>query len=1477
MDPVDFFLSLPNTLEGEAETLYRMRMEELLWRAGRYGEDPTEAFLERLQRQFPGHTAERIREFQEFSRGRAESLLTYYNRLINVAEDVRCTDNSLLISKFLGGLDEALGGGLRMRVYELGAEASLEEVFDLAERVELAQRKYEAYLPRPTERSRRPTWAAAIIPEGGGRTDARGESGIDTRTCHRCGQPGHLRRDCKNCDGCGKPGHRKRECPDAARCEICKKRGHEAKDCYQREGGIRRHPEELQRQISRLQAQLRATGLRGEAEAGMYARDEEGEEVEQDVQCALMAWRGREEMGLRSGGKDGKRELGKKEQVKGEKPTEPALERAPARHPQERLACQTSVLLLEKGAMEVEGEKVKTAIIDTGAQSVMLGKGMAERLGLLAPERHVKKGMLVMTAEGGEPKWMPCTRTPIEVTLLPGGGGARDQNPHEVRNLRPKRAYQAVEGPPPVEQGGPPGLGGAPRMKRMDKPQQQSDWQQPIHLVELFGGIGAGLSTVVRNGIAVRRWTYVEKEPVVRRMAEHHARKLQAEYPELLSERVIREAMGGMTHDVKEISEAEVVSWGHVDLLVAGWECQGVSWAGKGKGEGDQRTRLMEELFRILEWLQERQGRVAYLLENLDLEGDSREPIRLVRDRIRGQLGEGVSCDAARMGSRHEQCNQVGQERRALPTLVAYVGAAGYKWEAGKPGPGMVYDHGRRRWEEPTALEWELAMGYREDATAAPGASEADRRRALGNAMDGHVLRWLVQRMWCKVKEMELKLSSTEPVFHRRRKMPPGDEEICKEKIKELLEAGLIRRSESEYATPTVVAARRDLTEEVLSRRMCGDYRALNKITVADRYPMPMAEEIFDKLVEGVFFTTLDLRQGLNQIKIREEDIKKTAFHGPDGLYEWLYMPFGLRNASAVFQRVMDSVLRGVECAACYIDDMVIFSTTEQQHLQDVERTLTAIEAAGLTCHPKKCRWGEQTVQYLGYEDLMAAVKTTTVLKLPTADLPFTLYTDWSSQGMGGILCQEVEGEEKVVAYASRSCNSAEAQYSSYIGEGLAAVWAVGHFRVYLQGREFTLVTDHQPLTWLMTTPGLTGRNAWWAMKLQEQAELSGAKGEKGPADIWEDEPAMRWVKGETGEDEELTARVRARGQHYRWYQQQLQVQTEDGWKLVPAPSEREAVIKEIHTKLGHFGHERTVQLLKTGWWWEGMRRQVKGWVEGCEVCQRSRANLTQAKAELQSRSIRGLGFRWSLDLAGELPLSWGGKQYIVLMVEHVSKWLEVRAIPSKSSRHVATAFKEQVTLKRGLRAYGEKRKRDWDEELHWIAAGYRFGKQAALRDHSPYSLLYGCEPLLPVGAARVLTDTVTAGTIENWVALSKARARYLRVMMPAALENLHTAQLRDARRYEQRQQQGAGGRPRKGVSQGQEVYLKRAKQDTLDVGVSTERWRVKEVRPSGVLVLENDKGALLKEHQSNMAMVRGGKPQEKGPVTQAQAARARA
>ncbi|GJP69099.1 hypothetical protein CLOP_g25728 [Closterium sp. NIES-67] len=602
------------------------------------------------------------------------------------------------------------------------------------------------------------------------------------------------------------------------------------------------------------------------------------------------------------------------------------------------------------------------------------------------------------------------------------------------------------------------------------------------------------------------------------------------------------------------------------------------------------------------------------------------------------------------------------------------------------------------------------------------------------------------------------------------------------------LEAGLIRPSNSPYAATTVVAAQTDLTGEVLARRMCGDYRELNRVTRADRYSMPTAEEIFDRLEGAVIFSTLDMRQGFNQIAIKGGDKGKTAFHGADGLYEWNMMPFGLRNASAVFQRVMDQVLKTVPAVACYIDDVVIFSKSEEEHAEHLKATLDAIADAGLTCHPEKCKIARKTVAYLGFEvqggkmgiqeakvavldklgtpkdkgalrallgflnyyrrfipnfskrayrlnqllreeqawkwgseeeqarrDLLEAIKAGTVLQLPKKDAPFTIYTDWSSMGMGAVLCQELEGEERVVAYTSRSCTATEANYSSYEGEGLGAVWGVTHFRAYLQGRKFTLVTDHQPLLWLMTNQTLMGWNARWAMRLQEYDLAQEAK----------------------------------------------------------------------EQRLGHYGGARTRQLLQTTYWWTGMRRDVAQWVQGCEACERNKAALEKGREELQSLPIRGLGFRWSLDLAGELPLSRREKMYIVVMIEHMTKWVEARAIASKNSGLIREAILDQVltrygacgevltdqgtefqgsfaellkeagithrvtsryhpqsdgliermihTIKKGLRVYREQKKREWDTELPWVLAGYRFAKRSALKDMSPYHLLYGRELVLPV------------------------------------------------------------------------------------------------------------------------------------------------
>ncbi|CAI7825223.1 unnamed protein product [Closterium sp. NIES-53] len=517
--------------------------------------------------------------------------------------------------------------------------------------------------------------------------------------------------------------------------------------------------------------------------------------------------------------------------------------------------------------------------------------------------------------------------------------------------------------------------------------------QYCVTLVELFGGIGPGLATALEAGLRVKKWVYVELDPEVRRMAWKHAQMLQQWYPAQLTKEVLQEAMQNKKWDMGQITKEDVDSWGKVDLLVAGWECQGTSRAGKGKGLQDERTAMVTKLLTIMKWAREVNGEYAYILEHVDMRSDVREPVRAVRELVEAELGRGVSCD------------------------VAYARARGFIEMDGIPGPGMVYDHQKKRWEEPTALERELAMGYLPGATATEGVEEEVRRAALGRAIDQHSLRWLIKEMrkgavdrggragkeqgqgnkqvayaavgkvtggkesdtapaggkeaeqgkeWelgADIGEQtaeavrELNLTTDLPTYQRRRRMNAEDAAICKEKCEELLAAGIIRPSESSYAAAIMIAARKDITGKVLAKRMCGDFWELNKITSPDRYPMPTAEDIFDCLEGAIIFTTLDLRQGFNQLAIREEDKRKTAFHEVDGLYEYNIMPFGIRNAPAA----MDQVLKGIPTAACYIDDILIFSSSEEQHVRDLKQTLEAVAAAGLTCHPKKCKIARHT------------------------------------------------------------------------------------------------------------------------------------------------------------------------------------------------------------------------------------------------------------------------------------------------------------------------------------------------------------------------------------------------------------------------------------------------------------------------------------------------------------------------------------
>jgi len=175
---------------------------------------------------------------------------------------------------------------------------------------------------------------------------------------------------------------------------------------------------------------------------------------------------------------------------------------------------------------------------------------------------------------------------------------------------------------------------------------------------------------------------------------------------------------------------------------------------------------------------------------------------------------------------------------------------------------------------------------------------------------------------------------------------------------------GFIQRSSSPVAAPILFAKKKD---EGL--RLCVDYRALNKATVKNRYPLPLISEMLDRVREARIFTKLDLRGAYNLIRIKEGDEYKTAFRTRYGQFEYRVMPFGLTNAPATFQSYIDDCLRPYidDFAVCYLDDILIYSTNEKDHEEHVRQVLQRLKEFGLYCKAEKCQFGVSEVGFLGF------------------------------------------------------------------------------------------------------------------------------------------------------------------------------------------------------------------------------------------------------------------------------------------------------------------------------------------------------------------------------------------------------------------------------------------------------------------------------------------------------------------------------
>ncbi|GFT52166.1 hypothetical protein TNCV_4493861 [Trichonephila clavipes] len=170
------------------------------------------------------------------------------------------------------------------------------------------------------------------------------------------------------------------------------------------------------------------------------------------------------------------------------------------------------------------------------------------------------------------------------------------------------------------------------------------------------------------------------------------------------------------------------------------------------------------------------------------------------------------------------------------------------------------------------------------------------------------------------------------PINQRAYRVSPTERRIIHEEVQKMLDEGIVQPSESPWSSPVVLVRKKDG-----SWRFCVDYRKLNSVTKKDVYPLPRIDDTLDCLKGAKFFSSMDLRSGYWQIEIDEADREKTAFITPEGLYEFKVMPFGLCNAPATFERMMDNLLRNFKwtMCLCYLDDIIVFSETLKTILYD--------------------------------------------------------------------------------------------------------------------------------------------------------------------------------------------------------------------------------------------------------------------------------------------------------------------------------------------------------------------------------------------------------------------------------------------------------------------------------------------------------------------------------------------------------------